>query len=56
MSPNGISPVLLVIPGHAKSVIDADENGQEPCDDGQDLVRPNGLHIVGLASRERVCV
>jgi len=56
MSPDGISPMLLVIHRHAKGVIDTGDDGQEPCDDGQDLVRPNGLHIVGLASGERVRV
>jgi len=33
MSPDGISPMLLVIRRLAKGVIDAGENGQEPCDD-----------------------
>jgi len=33
MSPNGISPVLLIIHRHAKGVVDAHEDGEEPCDD-----------------------
>jgi hypothetical protein len=55
VSPNGISPVLLIILRHAKSVVDAGKDRQEPCDDGHDFIRPNGLDIVGVASCERVC-
>jgi hypothetical protein len=56
VSPDSISPVLLVIHGLAKSVVDAGEDCQEPCDDSHDSVRPNGLNAVGVASCERVCV
>jgi hypothetical protein len=55
VSPDSISPVLLVIHGLAKSVVDAGEDCQEPCDDSHDSVRPNGLNAVGVASCERVC-
>jgi len=56
VSPNGISPLLPIIRGNTKGVVDADKDGKQPCDDGQDLVRPNGLNIMGLPSCKRVCV
>ena len=31
---------------HAESVVNANENIQEPCDQGQDLVRPDGLDLM----------
>ena len=50
MSPNGVSPVLLVIHGHAEGVVYTGQHGEKPCYDGKHLVRPNRLDAMGLVS------
>jgi hypothetical protein len=46
--------MVLAILGFAIGVIDANNRAQEPCDDGQDFVCPDGMNWVRLASGERV--
>lgn len=56
VSPDGISPALFIIVGNFKGVVDAGQDRQEPCDDGEDLVSPDGPHRMRLASQEGVCI
>lgn len=54
LAPNSV-PTMLAILRNAISVIDADNDGKEPCDNAQDLVCPNGLDGMRLPSGEGVC-
>jgi hypothetical protein len=53
-SPDGVTPVLLVIGRDMEAVVEGGDDEKEPCEDGEDLVGPDGLSGMGLASREWV--
>lgn len=55
LAPNR-SSVLLSMLWHAICIVDAGDHSQEPCQNGQDLVSPDSLGIMGFAKSERVCV
>jgi len=52
--PDGVSPMLLIIVRLGECVVDGGNDSQEPSEDGQDLVSPDSLNIVGIASGEGV--
>lgn len=56
LTPNRISPLLLVIVWVGKGIIDGGDDNQEPSEDCQDLVCPDSLNIVGFAFGEGVCL
>ena len=47
--------MLLIIVGVGEGIVDTGDDNQEVGEDGQDLVSPDGLNIVGFASCEGVC-
>lgn len=54
LTPDGVTLVLSNIVWAVKSVVDGGDNNEEPREDGEDLVGPDGLRIVGVAFREWV--
>lgn len=50
------SSVFLSMFWHAIRIVDAGDHSQEPCQNGQNLVGPNSLGIVGFAKSERIGV
>jgi len=55
VTPDGISPVLSVIRRRVEGVVYTREHREKPCYDGQHLVDPDSLNVVGLASRKGIC-
>ena len=51
--PDGI-PMVLAILGFGIGVVDGNNGAQEPCDDGQDFVSPDGMNWVRLSLGERI--
>lgn len=43
-----------IIVWRVEGIVDAGDNGEEPCQDGKDLVPENRLGVVGLALGEGV--
>lgn len=53
MTPDGI-PMMLAIVWCAICVVNAGNNADEPCEDGQDFVGPDSLDWMRLSSAEGV--
>jgi len=53
LSPDS-STCQFVVLRSVESIIDAADHSNQPGDDGQDLVGPNGFGIIGLTLCERV--
>jgi len=56
LTPDGISPMLLIIVGVGEGIVDTGDDDQDVTENSQDFVSPDGLNIVGFAFSEGVCL
>ena len=54
LTPDGVTLVLSNIVWAVEGVVDGRDNDEEPREDGEDLVGPDGLCVVGVALGEWV--
>lgn len=54
LTPDGVTLVLSNIVWAVESVVDGGDNDEEPREDREDLVGPDGLRVVGVALGEGV--